>query len=191
MCKAACGIFFPEKVFVKLLYEEVECILQLPCIIIELQGNLDQAFAESDPDTKLLIEASILNQIYVFSIKTFFLVSFEFVEELYLFFDGFRESFQGVLNDYFAVGITIERIINCFIISLFQKSSMQKVKRMSCQFSQVSIVQLRSLLGEIVLDKSTPECSRFELLLKLLLSKQLEIELEELALDLIKTIWVS
>ena len=135
MRKATCGFFLFKKVFVKLFHEKVECILQLLCIKIKLPGNLDQVFTESDPDTKLLIEASILNQIYVFRIKSIFLVSLELVEELYIIFDGFRKSFQGVLNDYFAVSITIERIDNFSITDIFLQSSMQKVKRMSCQFS--------------------------------------------------------
>ena len=70
-------------------------------------------------------------------------MSFELVEEFYIIFDGSSESFQGVLNDYFAVDIAIKCIYNCSIIvidDLFLKSSMQKVERMSCQSSQVSRV---------------------------------------------------
>ena len=104
---------------------------------------MDQIVTECKPDTKLFIEASDLNEGYVFALMTWLLMSLEFRVECWIDLDGLRERLQGVLNDDFAVDIAIEHIINLSILALnlnddlLLQSSVQQVQRMSCQFGQV------------------------------------------------------
>ena len=193
MREAACGIFLSEVVIVKFRHEEVESIL-FHCLFpgsVELPRNFDQVVAECEPDTKLFIEASGLNEGYVCALMTFLLMSLEFRVECWFDLDGLRERLQGVLNDDLAVDIAIEFIDNLSILvlnlndNLLLQGSVQEVQRMSRQFSQV--LGNQSLLGEIVLDESAPECSLFDLLLRQLL----DVECEELGLDRIETVLVG
>ena len=118
-------------------------------------------------------------------------MSLEIRVECWFDLDGLRERLQGVLNDDLAVDIAMEFIENLSILvlnlndDLLLKSSMQQVQRMSRQLAQVLGVQ--SLLGEIVLDKSAPECSLFDVLL----GQPLDVECEELGLDPIEAVRVG